>query len=602
MALIEFKDGRPAEGNLDGIEVVEIPEGVEEIAESAFEGQNKIKEIFIPNTVQKIGNYAFKNCSELEKLYIPDSVCHDFVTSLGCGLFTHCKNLKEVRLPYMDQIASHMFFNCKNLEKVDLSAGVNFIKDNTFSDCPNLKEVVLADPPTGYRIAWYAFEGCPEDLKITFSGISMPYKYLAFTRTISDGLSLDRDFEVLKKAHDILQDDTFSPILVKKLCNAEHSRKLDDTAEKIKKSFQTIGFYDISDEVDMEAKEKLNELFKNNTASRGVVPRIIDALTITTTTLNIPPEDLVKSFEDKKFRDAIIAMRTCHEGNHFFDVEATLFAMTFDINTIKQFILENPYKDYASVLLCKGYKDKKENCINAAKWIAAHPGSNRNVIKDIYAYKDFIQIDPDMTVDAVRGSISRCRAELEVQRVEKRYDVFKLSACKCELPKVEVELGRYRAYIMDGQDPRQVMLGYDTGCCQHLDGAGETAMMYGLMNPNAGFFVIEDKVSGKILAQAETWVCKEKNLGVRGNPITPKEYAEDNNLHNCLNNAVRGYINNNFGCKGFLEKELGYHAFENSDIGNVCYSMSEGNCADIVMNASSRIAEIRNFGALENIA
>ena len=33
-------------------------------------------------------------------------------------------------------------------------------------------------------------------------------------------------------------------------------------------------------------------------------------------------------------------------------------------------------------------------------------------------------------------------------------------------------------------------------------------MMYGLMNPNAGFFVIEDKETGKILAQAET-------LGVR---------------------------------------------------------------------------------------
>ena len=41
MALIEFKDGRPVEGSLEGVEVVEIPEGVEKIAERAFEGRLK---------------------------------------------------------------------------------------------------------------------------------------------------------------------------------------------------------------------------------------------------------------------------------------------------------------------------------------------------------------------------------------------------------------------------------------------------------------------------------------------------------------------------------------------------------------------------------
>ena len=54
MALIEFKDGRPVEGSLEGVEVVEIPEGVEKIAERAFEGQTKIREIIIPETVKNI--------------------------------------------------------------------------------------------------------------------------------------------------------------------------------------------------------------------------------------------------------------------------------------------------------------------------------------------------------------------------------------------------------------------------------------------------------------------------------------------------------------------------------------------------------------------
>lgn len=564
MALVEFKDCRPVEGSLEGVAVVEIPEGAKEIAESAFEGQDKIREIIIPDTVRKIGDYAFRHCESLEKLYIPDSVRGEFVTFLGRDSFTHCKNLKELRLPYMNQVERQMFFDCRSLEKIDLSAGVSVIENHTFSDCPNLKEVDFGVKPSVYRIAEDAFEGCPEDLKLKFDGISLPYKNLAFTRTLSDGLSLERDFAVLQKAHDILQDETFSPILIKKLCNAEHAGKLDDSAERIKKSFQTIGFYEISDDVDIEAKEKLIELFKNNSASRGVVPRIVDALTIASTTLNISPEQIVKSFEDKKFRDAIIAMRTCHEGNHFFDVEAALFAMTFDVNTIKQFILENPYKDYASVLLCEGYKDKKENCIDTAKWIAAHPGCNRDIIKDIFTYKDFIQIAPDMTVDAVKKSISLCRAELEVKRIEERYDGFKLSECKCELPKTEVELGRYRAYIMDAQDPRQVMLGYDTYCCQHLDGAGETAMMYGLMNDEAGFFVIEDKLSGKILAQAETWVCSESQMAQRGKEISFKS----RNLKKLLEAFVETE------CADDIANEIGYAIWTDKK-GDICYGVDE---------------------------
>ena len=116
MALIEFKDGRPVEGSLEGVEVVEIPEGVEKIAERAFEGQTKIREIIIPDTVKNIENCAFRHCESLEKLYIPDSVANKCERSLIYGAFTHCKNLKEVRLPYMNRVARHMFFDCRNLE------------------------------------------------------------------------------------------------------------------------------------------------------------------------------------------------------------------------------------------------------------------------------------------------------------------------------------------------------------------------------------------------------------------------------------------------------------------------------------------------------
>ena len=505
--------------------VVEIPEGVEELKEMAFKDQTHIKEIIIPDTVKRIGSSAFSGCIALEKLIIPDSVPTEGFNPTG--LAADCKNLKVLRAPHAKFVNYSMFFGCENLETVSLDTTTE-IEHNTFSDCKNLKEVHI-DGKSLYSLDSTAFDGCPEEVSFVIGGVKVPVKHLEFTRKLSDGLGLSQDFQILLKAREILQDETYSPILVSRLCNAQHYSKLDKVAEKIKKDFATIGFYDISDKVDMEAKGKLVELFKANKATRGVVPRIIDALTIASTSLDIAPEEIVKRFEDKSFRDAVIAMRSCHDGNHFFDCEAALFAMTFDINTVKKAILNNQYKDYASVLLCRGYKDKDESAIDAARWIVKHPNSKLDIIRDIAAYSGTLKIAPDMSVEKVEALLSTCKGNAEIEKIEDRYSAFCFTDCVCNLPKTEVELGRYKAYVMDAQDPRQVMLGYDTDCCQHFDGAGESAMMYGLANPNAGFFVIEDKETGKILAQAEAWECKDSrvSLGDEKNALEAARYFSD---------------------------------------------------------------------------
>ena len=91
-----------------------------------------------------------------------------------------------------------------------------------------------------------------------------------------------------------------------------------------------------------------------------------------------------------------------------------------------------------------------------------------------------------MSMEKIQTLLSYKSTNLEIKKIERSYKNrgFKFDDCVCNLPKTEVDLGKYKAYIMDGQDPRQVMLGYDTHCCQHLHGAGETAMMYGLVYPN----------------------------------------------------------------------------------------------------------------------
>lgn len=422
-------------------------------------------------------------------------------------------------------------FGTDNLVNVVIPDGVTAIGTKVFADCKNLKQINIPDSVTnmGYDVFSDNLE------KFVYKGHVIKSEQMHFAETLSDGLDTLKCLDILARSHEILNDDIFSPILVTKLCQAEHNGRLEQTAAKIAKDFQIIGFYDISDKVDVNAKQQLIKLFQENEKSRGVVPKIIDALTIASTTLHIKPETIVHVFEDKKFRDAIIAMRSCHEGNYFFDVEAVLFAMTFDVNQVKNVILDNPYKDYASVLLCDGYKNNNENSINASKWIAAHPDTNKETIDNIFKYKDYLDITPDMTVDTMKAQFSKCEAQLETKRIEREYEGFEFEDCVCNLQKTEVELGKYKAYVMDGQDPRQVMLGYDTNCCQHLGGAGETAMIYGLVNPNAGFWVIEDKESGKILAQAECWETDN---------ITLTNAISDDMLVQMLNVAIQNkYIN-----------------------------------------------------------
>lgn len=520
---------------------VDIPDSVTKIGYGAFAGCTSLTDVDIPDNVTSIGDGAFYRCKKISSVVIPDGLtdikadtfqdCRklhsvkipDSVTRIERAAFAGCISLEKIKVPdQATEIQAYAFKDCVNLTSIAIPDGVKDLGLGALENCSGLKELHLPDDLTFCD----ALNGCSDDLVINYRGSDITYKAFTLTQEQSDGLEDQKCLAIAKEAADILGKDVYSPVLVSKLCNAEHSGKLEQTAAQIKKDFQAIGFYNIKNSVDAKAKEQLTALFRLDKRSRGVVPKIIDALTIASTELDIAPEDIVKSFEEKKFRDAVMAMRSCNKGNRFCDVEATLFAMNFDVNTVKNVILENPHKDYASVLLCESCQKNDEHLKDLAKWVAFHPDVSQNLVKDIVKYKNSITIDASDNVDAVRAQISRRRALLEIQEIEKSYPDFKFADCKCTLPTTEVELGDYRAYIMDAKDPRQVMIGYDTNCCQHLRGAGETAMIYGLANPDAGFFVIEDKTSGKILAQAEAWQTADGGKLVFDNI----EFADDRQI------------------------------------------------------------------------
>lgn len=130
----------------------EVPEGVTEIADSAFMDCQSLSAISLPSTLTKIGNYAFKRCESLQAITIPDSV-----TEIGQAAFWMCHSLTDVVLSRsLCEIAYEAF--CETaIEHLVIPESVKSIGECAFEDCYNLYDVVL---PENIRIADSAFKGC----------------------------------------------------------------------------------------------------------------------------------------------------------------------------------------------------------------------------------------------------------------------------------------------------------------------------------------------------------------------------------------------------------------------------------------------------------
>lgn len=130
----------------------EVPEGVTEIADSAFMDCQSLSAISLPSTLTKIGDYAFKRCESLQEITIPDSV-----TEIGQAAFWMCHSLTDVVLSRsLCEIDDEAF--CETaIEHIVIPESVRSIGERAFEDCYNLYDVVL---PENIRIADSAFKGC----------------------------------------------------------------------------------------------------------------------------------------------------------------------------------------------------------------------------------------------------------------------------------------------------------------------------------------------------------------------------------------------------------------------------------------------------------
>ncbi len=113
---------------------VEIPAGVTEIGDFAFQDCSSLVSVTIPDSVTKIGCAAFSDCSNLVSVTMPDSV-----TEIWEGAFSDCSSLASITIPdRVTRIVTVTFNGCSSLVSVSIPDSVTEIDDDAFDGCKNV--------------------------------------------------------------------------------------------------------------------------------------------------------------------------------------------------------------------------------------------------------------------------------------------------------------------------------------------------------------------------------------------------------------------------------------------------------------------------------
>ena len=136
------------------LEVVELPEGLVRIGESAFSNCTSLRSINIPSTVEEIGERAFESCEKLE-----DIILSEGLRRLGGWAFCECESLKNINIPQtIKTIEQAAFLSCHSLTEITFTEGLQRINMDAFSF---RKSLVSVNIPSSLRIIEVeAFEGC----------------------------------------------------------------------------------------------------------------------------------------------------------------------------------------------------------------------------------------------------------------------------------------------------------------------------------------------------------------------------------------------------------------------------------------------------------
>lgn len=138
--------------NSTALTQVVIPEGVTEIADSAFASCTNLTYIKIPDTVTQVGNSAFSQCSSLSSITLPDSL-----ERMESAVFSGCTSLSSITIPSAVTNIGSNCFSGSSVSSITFTSltpptlgDANALTSNTLSEiivpCPAVNEYITAYP------------------------------------------------------------------------------------------------------------------------------------------------------------------------------------------------------------------------------------------------------------------------------------------------------------------------------------------------------------------------------------------------------------------------------------------------------------------------
>ena len=86
-----------------------------------------------------------------------------------------------------------------------------------------------------------------------------------------------------------------------------------------------------------------------------------------------------------------------------------------------------------------------------------------------------------------------------------------------QIPDIRIDGERFDkpGYVLrklESGDPKGLLLGEFTDCCQHIAGQGRECTEHGFISPNGGFYVVEKEATGEITGQSWVWRGQQGEL------------------------------------------------------------------------------------------
>lgn len=280
-----------------------------------------------------------------------------------------------------------------------------------------------------------------------------------------------------------------------------------------------------------EAKNKATELFTSSKEYGHRVPRVIEDYTTAQfnkdknmngnrifTEFNL--KSLMKAAKTKS--EVLYALSNELNFNEIKESHINIIGSYYPKELIS-YLKDNHFAEYYNA-----HKDMSDNDLkeileqyrNVYKYAMEIKKSIDDGLQHYAGSSDYdmtlVKFDTDKSPTDLINELREFKARLDCKNMEREYNYkFENNDLAIRGREIEVIDRNYHMYTLPADDYRNFTIGYDTNCCQHYNGAGETCVYKLTSDPYAGAVVIEK--GGKIIAQGFVWTDEDKDTIVFDN-------------------------------------------------------------------------------------